>query len=174
MVIVQEIVCEVFTEAEPSEVLAWFQERIDSDLAIDFDISRVGKVAVSCQQEETGDLKTIDGRDRQSLDTFIIEESFPWPAIFYDQTLMWVDGYEQRSGVMVYYESPTEYVELSSIDFQPKLDVDYVARALEDEDERAELERAIALQNRFVERDMMARERTAQRQRDRAAWTVSC
>lgn len=157
----QEIVCEVFTEAEPSEVLAWFQERIDSDLALDTKFSGPGKVGLSCHKDGNSVFGSLDGDDprQRTLDGWLVEESFPWPAIVWDQTVTYVDGFEELRGVVVYYESPNEYEELSSVEFSAKLDVEYVAKALEDKGERVELERVIALQNRFLERERAVEER---------------
>ena len=159
--IMQEIVCEVFAEVEPSEVLAWFQRRIDSDLALDTKFSGPGKVGLKCYEDGSSEFDSIDDEDpsQRTLDGWLIKESFPWPAIVWDQTVTYVDGCEMRRGVVVYYESPNEYEELSSVEFSAKLDVEYVAKALEDKDERVELERVIALQNRFLERERAVKER---------------
>ena len=157
----QEIVCEVFTEAEPSEVLAWFQERMDSDLALDIKFSGPGKVGLSCYEDGNSVFGSLDDEDprQRTLDRWLITESFPWPAIVWDQTVTYVDGFEELRGVVIYYESPTDYEELSSVEYSAKLDVEYVAKALEDKDERVELERVIALQNRFLERERAVEER---------------
>lgn len=135
----REIICDVFTEAAPSDVLAWFQKRVDSDLAlVDEDCSN-GQVRLRLYAESSEFLSPDKEVEYETLDTLLIAEAFPWPAVVYDQ-LMIGETYDERVGTVVFYLSLTEHIELSSINYIPLVTAESASMAGHNDNARFNLD----------------------------------
>ncbi len=145
----REIICDVFTEVAPSDVLAWFQKRADSDLAlVDEDCSN-GQVRLRLYAESSEFMSPDGEGDYETLDVLLIDNAFPWPAVIYDQ-LMIGETYDERVGTVVFYLSLTEHIELNSVNYCPLITAECVSMAGHNDNARFNLDQIVTMQETFA------------------------
>lgn len=152
-----ELLCEIYTEDDPKVVLGWFHEKGATILSLDVDALRPGKVKLLAWNE--GCYCTV-GEDGMSCADLVVGEALPWPAVIYDQEVI-NDGLG-HFGSVLYYESPTDHVEVSCDDYTPMVFLSEVAST--DGDVKRKLSRAIELNALFGKRRVVSEAR-AQGQR---------